>query len=38
VSLRESWGYTPREIARIRRVVAAHREEILRRWNEYFGE
>jgi len=38
VSLRESWGYTPREIARIRRVVVTHREQILRRRHEYFGE
>lgn len=36
VSLREAWGYTPREVERIRRLLIAHREEILRRWREYF--
>ena len=36
VALREAWGYTPREVARIRRLVVAHREEILRRWHEFF--
>ena len=36
VAVREYWGYTPREVARIRRVVLAHREEILRRWHEFF--
>lgn len=36
VSLREAWGYTPREVERIRRLVVAHREEILRRWHEFF--
>ena len=38
VESRESWGYTPREITRIRRLVTAHREELLRRWNEHFNE
>jgi hypothetical protein len=37
VALREASGYTPREIERIRRVVVAHRQEILRRWHEFFG-
>lgn len=35
---RESWGYNRREIERVRRLVIAHREDILRRWNEFFGE
>jgi len=38
VEYRDSWGYTPREIARIRRLVTAHREGLLRRWNDYFDE
>ena len=37
VSLRDSWGYTPREIARIRAIVVAQRAELLRRWDEFFG-
>ncbi len=37
ISLRDSWGYTPREIARIRRIVVDRREEMLRRWDEFFG-
>jgi Domain of unknown function (DUF4160) len=36
VEYRDSWGYTPREIGRIRRIVTANREELLRRCNEYF--
>ena len=35
VSLR-AWGYTPREIERIRRIVIGSREMLLRRWNEFF--
>jgi len=38
VSLRDAWGYTPRETERIRRIVIAHRSEMLRRWHEFFGE
>lgn len=38
VAYQESWGYTPREIERIRRLVSAHREELLRRWNDCFDE
>ncbi len=38
VSLRDSWGYTGREVARIGRIVAARQDEILRRWHEFFGE
>lgn len=38
VEFRESWGYTPREVARIRRLVIAHREKLLRRWNDFFNE
>ena len=38
VAHRESWGYTPREIERIRRLVVSHRQELLRRWDEFFGQ
>ena len=38
VSLRRSWAYTPREIERVRRIVAANREELLRRWDEFFDD
>lgn len=38
VAYRQSWGYTPREIERIRRLVTALREELLSRWNDYFDE
>ncbi len=38
VSLRDSRGYTPREIARIRRIVVGSRESMLRQWNEFFGQ
>lgn len=38
VRLREAWDYTPREIERIRRLVVANQEEILRRWDEHFSE
>ena len=36
VSVRETSGYTPREIERIRRVVIGSREMMLRRWHEFF--
>jgi hypothetical protein len=38
VYLRDAWGYTPREIERIRRVVVANRGQLLRRWNDFFHE
>ena len=38
VSLRRSWGYTDREVARIRRIVIAHREELLRDWHVFFDQ
>jgi Domain of unknown function (DUF4160) len=38
VSLRNSWGYTPREIERIRRIVTTHRLELLRHWHDFFHE
>ncbi len=38
VAHRASWGYTPRETARIRRIVITHREELLRRWHDHFDQ
>lgn len=38
VHLRGAWGYTPREVERIRRVVVANRELLLRRWDDFFDE
>lgn len=38
VGLRRSWAYTPREIARIQRVVVGSRDLMLRRWHEYFDQ
>ena len=37
VSLDEQRGYTPREIARLQRLVTTNRHELLRHWHEYFG-
>lgn len=37
VSLREAYGYRAREVDRVRRIVQANRESLLRRWHEYFG-
>jgi len=36
VRVRDHEGYTPREIDRIRRIVAANREMLLRRWHDFF--
>jgi len=36
VRVRESKGYTHPEIDRIRRIVAANREQLLRRWHDFF--
>lgn len=38
VSLRDSRGYTPREIARVRRIVVASRETMVRQRNDFFGQ
>jgi hypothetical protein len=37
VHLRDAWGYTPREIERIRRMVIGNRDQLLRRWHEFFA-
>jgi hypothetical protein len=36
VSLRDFQRYTPREIGRIRRIVVANRELLLRHWHDFF--
>jgi uncharacterized protein DUF4160 len=36
VSVRGAWGYTPREIERIRRIITGSRAMLLRRWDEFF--
>lgn len=36
VSLKESWRYTPRELARLRRIVIGRRALLLRHWHEFF--
>ena len=36
VSLENSWRYTPRELARLRRIVTGSRALLLRRWHEFF--
>jgi hypothetical protein len=37
VRVRDFKGYTPREISRIRRIVVANQDLLLRRWDEFFG-
>jgi hypothetical protein len=36
VRVRDHQGYTPREIHRIHRIVAGNREQLLRRWHDFF--
>jgi hypothetical protein len=38
VSLRKHRGYTPREIERIRRIIVANEEQLLRHWHEFFDQ
>jgi hypothetical protein len=38
VSIAESFGFNSRELASILRVVAEHRDLILRTWHEHFGD
>lgn len=35
---KESWGYTDHQLAQIRRVILAQQAQLLRRWNDFFGE
>lgn len=36
VALGDVQGYTPREVERIRRIVVANRELLLRHWHDFF--
>ena len=36
VRLRDAQGYTRRELDRIRRIVVANRELLLRNWHDFF--
>ncbi len=38
VALADSVGYNARELSRLRRLVAEHRDILLERWHEYFGD
>ena len=38
VGIRDFQGYTPREVERIRPIVAANRDLLLRRWHEFFDQ
>jgi hypothetical protein len=38
VSLAESYGFNPRELSNILRIVAANRDLILRAWHDHFGD
>jgi hypothetical protein len=37
LSIDDSYGFNPRELSNILRVVAANRDLILRTWHEHFG-
>ena len=36
VRVRDYQGYTPREVDRVRRIIGANREQLLRRWHDFF--
>lgn len=38
VRLRDYQGYNPRELERIRRIVAGNRELLLRHWHDFFDQ
>jgi len=38
VALGANWGFGARELRKVRGMVAAHRDELLQAWNDYFGE
>jgi hypothetical protein len=38
VRRRDAWGYTDAEVARIRRLVVAHRAKLMKAWDDFFGE
>jgi len=36
VRVRDYQGYTPPEVDRIRRIIGGNREQLLRRWHDFF--
>jgi hypothetical protein len=38
LSVRDFEGYNRREVERLRRIVGANRELLLRRWHEFFDQ
>jgi hypothetical protein len=38
VSIADSYGFTPRELARILRIATDERETILRAWHDHFTD
>jgi hypothetical protein len=38
VTLAESYGFNPRELSNILRIVAENRDLILRAWHDHFGD
>ena len=38
VTLARNYGFRSNEIAEAKEIVAAHRDEFLRAWNEYFSD
>jgi Domain of unknown function (DUF4160) len=37
VDLARNFGFSPKELRRIRRLVVEHQEELLEAWNGHFG-
>lgn len=38
ISLADSYGFNPRELSNILRVVAENRDLLLRAWHDHFGD
>lgn len=38
VVLEDSYGFSPRELSNILRIVAQHRDVLLRAWDDYFTD
>lgn len=38
VRLQKSRGFSRNELGRVQRLVEEHSEQLLRSWNEYFGD
>ena len=37
ISLARNHGFSPIQLAKIRNIINAHRDELLRAWNHYFS-